>query len=307
MTHRFKFSLATLAGLASLAPTVQADTFITVSPRIWNFYDNRATGFSDSDVIVIGNDSSVQELRTRTANQVNINLFGGSLSVRNSVYSNWQFTATGLYGEDTNTTGSTTIDRSGGTNLLTVTQETNNINRLDTEFLLQRRFENRPEFSIIGGISYSQSDIDSDGFFETTEITAANDVIETNGVADYELTVREFGLRLGGGAIASVADNQLVYANAMVVLQQDSIGDVTGNSGPSSARFRSGGGQVYSVGPDISVGYSYAFSSKVSAIVRYRLKANFPFEATGSSLSPSFNDPRVQHGFNVTLSYRFGA
>jgi len=54
-------------------------------------------------------------------------------------------------------------------------------------------------------------------------------------------------------------------------------------------------------GPDVSVGYSYRFSERLSADLRYR--AIFFFADDGNE---SVREPKSTHGLNLSLSYRIG-
>ena len=333
--------LRILGGVALILAPQSAVAGISLSPRAVIYFDNgeqrqqgidafpiptdALAGLNDQIRALAGPDAALSGAVGEgggSARQIVFPMFGGSITVGGQ---QTQVTFTGLYG--TAETSSRIVVplnlalTAGGftaTDLLsTVAEGRATYRRIDLELTVQHRLDER--FALIGGVRYervrSRATLDA---ITTSSTNIANLValLSGSGLVDLGLSQGEQRLDLGavseswslrGGAAAFVpfARRQLVYVNGMAhvsrapaLTAQALLTDLDGGGTLDLSTRRP---SETSVGPDISVGILSRFSDRVALDIRYRGIFYFPLSGVRG-----FDDPRVNHGLNLGLTFALG-
>lgn len=332
----FKCTVAATAFVPMCGLTAAAETEFTFTPRVWNFTDNstQLTASQETNLALTrellenspltADGSTIENLTVglgNNAKSVNINLIGASFSVSNSNLQNWQFTATALYGEDTNTgataqnVGFDVVSPLGFTqSSLSATNGTASVEtkRTDIELTSQRRLESNPQFSLLGGLRYEKQDVRISGDNTITlasVISGFGSISMDRAVASTELTIDKVSLRAGAAAYVPVTDQQRAYLSVQGFAAREAADvGVTRTSFPDSGApdtvvQATSDNTTWSIGPDISVGYIFALSDSTALDIRYRGMFSFPVDDDLGIAQ--FDDPRSQHGINIGLSIGF--
>lgn len=327
---------------ASIAAPAQAD--FTFSPRFFLYFDNasqRQSGFesiaglaTEQDAIesarltdAFGTPVVVETDDVNSAsinNQVVYPLFGGALGYSFGQDNRTTVTFSALYGKSnsdfrTLQTINQSISALGftGDDILVLTMEGPvKTKRLDLELTLQHRLNER--FALLGGLRYEH--LESKGKFDsgfTSSNNASNLFQLLFGDGDIELGLNNsegtstvtttdniYSLRFGGAAFAPIGKRNMVYVNGL--LHVTHTADAKGKTRftvPEVDLDQSGDIKVEgetTFGPDLTVGYQHRFTDTVGLDLRYR--GIFYFPVTGTK---DFDDPRVNHGLNVGLTFAF--
>lgn len=329
-----------LAFAACIAAPAQAD--FSISPRFFLYFDNasqRQSGFEsiaglateqdavESDrlsdffgtPVVVSTDDVIS---ASINNQVVYPLFGGAVTMDLNRDKRTQVTLSALYGKSnsdfrTLQNINQSISALGFTanDILALTMDGPvKTKRLDLELTFQHRLNER--FALLGGLRYEH--LKSKGKFDvgfTSSNNASNLFELLFGEGDIELGLNEsqgtstvktsdniYSVRFGGAAFAPIGKRNMVYVNGLIHVTHGA--DAKGKTRftvPDIDFDRSESIKVKgetTVGPDIAVGYQHRFTDAVGVDLRYRGIFYFPVSGT-----KSFDDPRVNHGLNVGLTF----
>ena len=330
--------LSTGAILASVPQVALAD--IVISPRVSYYYDNvnqRASGLDEAGVIsdeeleeqrqefrdLFGDTADLQFETTSTGinnDQLALPMYGLAGTI---IDGDWSVTFTGMYGEAdgevrSNSTGIMTTSLFGfeATDIAaTAFVGTQEAERIDLELTAQKRINER--FAIMGGVRYEHVDATIDGtvaidlsnnqvnlisalFAQPPEFQVFRETSELGADATYEV----YSVRGGFAGFIPFGENNTVFLNGMLHLSHEPAPDITtfqtdiatGETVSATATQR---GET-TLGPDMAVGVQLGLSENVSLDVRYRGAFYFPVGG-----GRSFDDPRVNHGINAGVSFRF--
>ena len=330
-----------LAALAALLAVPAPAAEISLSPRLVVYFDNgeqrqqgvdgfpipasALAGLNDQIRALAGPDAALTgEVGAGggSARQIVFPMFGGSISIGGQ---RTQLTFTALYGEAETRSRivvplTLALDAGGftATDLLTSVAEGNgDYRRLDLELTAQHRLDER--FALIGGIRYERlrggAVLDA---ASTSSGNIANLVALLSGSGPVDLGLSQgrerldlssssetWSLRAGAAAFAPFARRQLAYVNGMV-----HVSHVPARAAEAVLTDLAGGGTLdlsadldaeTSLGPDISVGILTRFSDRVALDIRYRGIFYFPLSG-----ARGFDDPRVNHGLNLGLTFVLG-
>lgn len=329
-----------LAMVAATAAPAQAD--FSVSPRFFLYFDNasqRQSGFealnslaTEQDAIesarlsdVFGTPVTLTTDNITSAsinNQVVYPLFGGAVTMDLNRDKRTQVTLSALYGKSDsqfrtlqNTNQTVTALGFAASDILAMKMEGPvKTKRLDLELTFQHRLNER--FALLGGLRYEN--LRSKGSFDV-DFTSSNN--GTNlfqllfGEGDIELGLNEsqgrstvktndniYSARFGGAAFAPIGSRNMVYVNGLIHVTHTADADGKTRFVVPELDFDTSDdikikGET-TMGPDIAVGYQHRFTDSIGLDVRYR--GIFYFPVSGSK---SFDDPRVNHGLNVGLTF----
>jgi hypothetical protein len=333
--------LRILSGAALMMTPQSALAGVSLSPRAAIYFDNGEQRQQGIDAFAIPADALAglnEQIRALagpdavltgaigegggSARQIVFPMFGGSITVGDQ---QTQVTFTGLYGT-ANTSSRIVVPLSlaltaGGftaTDLLsTVADGRATYRRTDLELTVQHRLDER--FALIGGVRYER--VRSGATLDATTTSSTNianlvALLSGAGPIDLGLSQGEQRLDLGtvseswslrGGAAAFVpfARRQLVYVNGMVHVSRapalTARALLTDLGGGGTLDLSTRRPSETSIGPDISVGILSRFSDRVALDIRYRGIFYFPLSGVRG-----FDDPRVNHGLNLSLTFALG-
>ncbi len=329
-----------LAIAAGIAAPAQAD--FSISPRFFLYFDNasqRQSGFEAIGGLAAGQDAIESERLSEAFdtpvvvstdnvtsasinNQVVYPLLGGAVTMDLDREKRTQVTFSALYGKSdsqfrTLQNIGQSISALGFTanDILALTMEGPvKTKRLDLELTFQHRLNER--FALLGGLRYEH--LKSKGKFDvgfTSSNNASNLFQLLFGDGDIELGLNEsegtsfvtttdniYSVRFGGAAFAPIGKRNMVYVNGLIHVTHTA--DANGKTRfvvpeldfDTSDNIKVEGETT--LGPDIAVGYQHRFTDSVGIDVRYRGIFYFPVSGT-----KSFDDPRVNHGLNVGLTF----
>lgn len=338
MSKILKTSMLAIA--ASVAVPAQAD--FTFSPRFFLYFDNatqRQSGFDELSSLTEQADAEAaaeltdffgtpigittdQVNSAGISNQVVYPLFGGAIGYNFGQDNRTNITFSALYGKSntkfkTLQTFRQTVTAEGfeAQDITTqVMQGDGKISRYDFELSLQHRLNER--FALLGGLRYEHFRSKGNFDFESTSSNNASNLFELLfGEGDISLGLNNsegtmsvknndnlYSARFGGAAFAPIGKRNMVYVNGLLHISHQA--STTGKSRfvvpeleideTNTIKIAS----ETSIGPDIAVGYQHRFSDKVGFDVRYR--GIFYFPVSGNR---DFDDPRVNHGLNIGLTF----
>ncbi len=340
MSSKNWIKIGLCAIVAASAHPAAAD--VIVGPRVAYYFDNSNLRTSDgSDQALIarrGDEVFLQNLRDVfqtddvtfdttfegegvTANQIGFAMVGGMINFGDD---RDRFTLSAGYGE-----GSGTIDLlSSTTSTLTVgdTSITDiatqilagavDYERIDLEATWQRR--QNEQFAIFAGVRFERIEADAEINIRSAQtgnipseiltqemgmfVPPESGVLEFATTNEAELTT--FSARAGATMFAPFAENAVAFANGMlhasyqpaytarIITRPLSIAADEVNSDFENP-------DEISFGPDIAVGAQFILSDSLALDMRYRAVLFFPVSG-----DQSFSDARVNHGFNLGLSFR---
>lgn len=313
---------------------------VTVSPRVSYYFDNsnqRGSGLDRAAQIdpaeidrqttflqsIYGPDSGVEYTVTGTggqASQLPVPMFGLAVTVGSDDLS---FTFTGMYGKGHQTikTTSTVFQETvlagfAATDTLTVTgQGRNDAKRYDFEATAQKRLNER--FAIIGGFRYERVTGRADVTFNSTASNNASnlgalltgdtldfDIVTANGSSRFTATSEVYSARGGISGYIPFSQTGTVFLTGMLHVSHETNGKstqvatdpVTG----AVTRTTSSEPSETTLGPDFAVGAQFGLAENLAFDIRYRAAVYFPVSGPRD-----FKDPRVNHGVNMGISYRF--
>ena len=329
-----------LAIAAGIAVPAQAD--FTFSPRFFLYFDNatqRQSGFDELSSLTEAEDAqAAADLsdffgtpvgfttdRVNSAaisNQVVYPLFGGAVGYNFGQDNRTNITFSALYGKSktrfkTLQTYRQTITAEGFSAEDVATQTLDGdgkISRLDLELSLQHRLNER--FALLGGLRYEHFRSNGNFVFESTSSNNASNLFQllfgegdvtlglnnSQGTMSVKNNDNLYSARFGGAAFAPIGKRNMVYVNGLIHISHQA--KTTGKSRfivpdldideTNTIKI----GSETSIGPDIAVGYQHRFSDRVGFDVRYRGIFYFPVSGTRD-----FDDPRVNHGLNIGLTF----
>ena len=327
------------AGVA-LVLAAPAQAGISITPRFSLYFDNTEQRQSD-----LGEASNTEEELAETnaqlreifgptanlsaepsqsaiaANQLVFPMFGLSVTAGGQ---STQFTLTGMYGKsnadglvvETSTQRFEVLDFAAEDIVTTTSQGELEYKRYDVEATVQHRLNET--FSVLGGVRYER--VEGSGEFDVVSTGSTNiqNLVSTlvGEPIDFELarqqlrgairgTSETYSLRAGAAAYVPVTGRLLTYVNGLLHVSHTPAGEaiVSATDLSDGSTFE---GPVEdtaetAVGPDLSVGLLYRFSDSVALDLRYR--GIFYFPAGGDR---SIDDPRVNHGLNVGVTFALG-
>lgn len=336
-----RIALRVLGGIALVLAPHMAQAGVSLSPRAVIYFDNgeqrqqgidafpippeALAGLNDQIRALAGPDAALSgEVGEGggSARQIVFPMFGGSVSVGGQ---RTQVTFTALYGEAESRsrvvvplTLALSADGFTATDLLsTVASGTAGYKRLDLELTVQHRLDER--FALIGGARYervrSRGELDAT---TTSSTNIANLVALLSGADPGDLGLSQgdqrldlaassatWSLRAGAGAFVPFAPRQLLYVNGMIhVSHAPSLtarAVLTDLASGGTLDLSAARESETSIGPDISVGVLARFSERVALDIRYRGIFYFPLSGVRG-----FDDPRVNHGLNLGLTFALG-
>jgi opacity protein-like surface antigen len=328
------FALFLSAAVAATSSPALAD--VTISPRFSYYFDNvnqRTSGFdealrenaeqqSDEFTDTFGPGSS-QTFGVESAgiegNALAIPMYGLSATVGSDDLS---VTLTGMYGK-TDSSSSATI----GSKLVTVLNGITatdiglsvgsteiKAKRYDLEASVQKRLNER--FALVGGVRYERVKAISDTLITTTLSNNFVNLISTQAGGDVgfealpalsflrsKTTSELYGARVGISGFIPFSQSATVFVNGMIhashrpaTKSRDTEVDVEGEVTQSTDSEE----KETSIGPDIAVGIQVGLTENIAFDARYRAVVFFPVSG-----ALDFTDPRVNHGVNLGVSYRF--
>lgn len=327
-------------GCAALMGAMPAEASISITPRVSLYFDNseqRQSGLGEAqntEAELAETNAQLREIFGPTANftaepgesaiaanQLVFPMYGLSVTFGGQ---STQFTLTGMYGKS-NTRGrivETTAQRfevfdvAAEDILTTVATGEVDYDRYDVEATVQHRLNET--FSIVGGLRYER--VEGEGAFDVVNSSSSNipnlvasllgeplqfELNRTRVDAVLRGTNETYSARAGAAAFVPVTQSLLAYVNGMLHLSYtpSSVSDivVTDPATGETVEVSSDGASETSAGPDLSVGLLYRISQRVALDVRYR--GIFYFPVSGDN---SFDDPRVNHGVNVGLTFALG-
>ena len=332
--------VSVLAIAVSVAVPAQAD--FSISPRFFLYFDNasqRQSGFESVAGLAAGQDaeesarlSDIFDTPVVVAtdnvtsasinNQVVYPLFGGAVTMDLDRAKRTQVTLSALYGKsDSNFRTLQNIGQSisalgfTANDILALTMDGPvKTKRLDVELTFQHRLNER--FALLGGLRYEH--LNSKGKFDvgfTSSNNASNLFQLLFGDGDIELGLNEsegtssvktsdniYSVRFGGAAFAPIGKRDMVYVNGLIHVTHSAKANGKSRFVVPELDFdQSEDIKVQSettLGPDIAVGYQHKFTDSVGVDLRYR--GIFYFPVSGNK---SIDDPRVNHGLNVGLTF----
>jgi opacity protein-like surface antigen len=189
--------------------------------------------------------------------------------------------------------------------------------RIDVELSVQHRLNET--FALVGGIRYER--LKSEGLYNGTTTSSTNilnllriltgepdlDLGLQSVEQDIEIDSKDetYSIRGGAAAFVPITGSVLGYVNGLLHVSHSPaatfsrrVTDPT-NGSVTEGTDRAASSET-SVGPDLAVGALFRFSDNVALDVRYR--GIFYFPVAGDL---SFDDPRVNHGLNVGLTFSF--
>ena len=329
-----------LAIAAGIAVPAQAD--FSISPRFFLYFDNASQRQSGLESIagLATEQDAIESARLTDAfgtpvvvatddvnsatinNQVVYPLFGGAVTMDLNRDKRTQVTLSALYGKSnsdfrTLQTIGQSISALGFTadDVLVLTMDGPvKTKRLDLELTFQHRLNER--FALLGGLRYEH--LNSKGKFDvgfTSSNNASNLFELLFGEGDIELGLNEsegtstvktsdniYSVRFGGAAFAPIGKRNMVYVNGLIHITHTA--DAKGKTRftvPEVDLDQNDNIKIEgetTMGPDIAVGYQHRFTDSVGIDLRYRGIFYFPVSGT-----KSFDDPRVNHGLNVGLTF----
>lgn len=332
-----------LSGLAALLvfPTSADAAEISLSPRFVVYFDNgeqrqqgidsfsipasALAGLNDQIRAIAGPDTALTgEVGAGggSARQIVFPMFGGSISLGGQ---RTQLTFTALYGKAETRSRIVvplTLELAAGgftaTDLLnSVANGTTDYRRLDLELTAQHRLDER--FALIGGLRYER--LRGSAVLDATSTSSnniGNLVALLSGAGPVDLGLSQgserldlrsgsetWSLRAGAAAFAPFARRQLAYVNGMIHISHtpargaDAV--LTDLAGGGTLDLSTDVDSEAAIGPDISVGMLTRFSDRVALDIRYRGIFYFPLSGVRG-----FDDPRVNHGLNLGLTFALG-
>ena len=334
------FKLAMLGMVAVSAAPAQAD--FSVSPRFFLYFDNasqRQSGFealnglaTEQDAVesarlsdFFGTPVTVTTDNITSAsinNQVVYPLFGGAVTMDLNHDKRTQVTLSALYGKSNsrfrtlqNTNQTVTALGFASSDILAMKMEGPvKTKRLDLELTFQHRLNER--FALLGGLRYEH--LRSKGSFDV-DFTSSNNgsnlfqllfgegdiefgLSNSQGRSTVKSSDNVYSARFGGAAFAPIGKRNMVYVNGLLHITHtaDAKGKtrfVVPDLDFDSSDDITVAGET-TMGPDIAVGYQHRFTDSIGIDVRYRGIFYFPVSGT-----KSFDDPRVNHGLNVGLTF----
>lgn len=329
-----KFALFASAVAAAISQPALAD--VTISPRFSYYFDNvnqRTSGFDEalrenaeqqsedfSDTFGPGSSQTFSvESAGAEGNALAIPMYGLSATVGSDDLS---VTLTGMYGKADSSSSATiasrlvtVLNRVTATDVgVSVANSQLDAKRYDFEVSAQKRFNER--FALVGGLRYERVKGVSDTLIVTTLSNNFANLIAAQGGAGIgfevipalsflrsEFTSELYGARAGISGFIPFSQSSTVFVNGMIhashrpaTKSKDTEVDVEGEVTESTD---SEGGET-SIGPDFAVGVQIGLKENLAFDARYRAVVYFPVSG-----DLDFNDPRVNHGVNVGVSYRF--
>ncbi|WP_219895086.1 hypothetical protein [Aquisediminimonas profunda] len=338
-----KLFCSAIAGLLAIACVTPAFADVIVTPRFTGYFDNSnqrqsgidTAGSLPSDTALADLNAQLQSVFGPTASvsyansdsgsrasQVFFPMLGASVSFSLDPERRTQITATGMYGRghaDIKNIGTATQHTSIQGQIaddLFVTRGTGRgkFGRIDAELTLQHRLDET--FSLMAGLRYERL---RENVSITTQTTGSSNAINLinalggNGIVSYGLlndtavgsyktTSAIYSARVGAAAYIPLGSTQRIYVNGLA-----HINYAPANTIVLTQVFQSSGlpqvvnsriGSETTIGPDISVGYIHQLGTKASIDIRYR--GLFYFPVSGAR---SFDDPRVNHGLSIGVSF----
>lgn len=338
MNKIVKTSLLAIA--AGIAAPAQAD--FSISPRFFLYFDNasqRQSGFEAIAGLAVEQDAvesarlseffetpvviSTDDVTSASINnQVVYPLFGGAVTMDLNQDKRTQVTFSALYGKSDsdfrtlqNINQSVSVLGFEASDILALTLEGPvKTKRLDLELTFQHRLNER--FALLGGLRYEH--LESKGKFDVGFTSSNNgtnlfnflfgegdielELNESQGTSTVKTTDNIYSVRFGGAAFAPIGKRNTVYVNGLIHVTHTA--DANGKTRftvpdldfDTSESIKVDGETT--LGPDIAVGYQHRFTDAVGIDVRYRGIFYFPVSGT-----KSFDDPRVNHGLNIGLTF----
>ena len=313
---------------------------VTLSPRFSYYFDNanqRTSGLDSAAVIdndsitdlnnqvkaVFGPNSSVAYEVTGSGaqtNQLAVPMFGMSATVGSDDLS---FTFTGMYGKGhTNLRTTSTVLQNTVLSGFTATDNINvtglgesDAKRYDFEATAQKRLNER--FAIIGGVRYERVDATADVVYNSTASNNATnlgallsgggldfDVISSTSQSRFKARGEVYSVRGGISGFIPFSQSGTVFLTGMLHVSHEASGTTTQiATDPTTGALtttQSSEPSETTLGPDFAVGAQFSIAQNIAFDVRYRAAVYFPVSGPRD-----FKDPRVNHGVNMGVSFRF--
>ena len=331
-----------LAALAFTSVAVHQPAWadVTISPRFSYYFDNanqRTSGLDQAATIsdevtaeqnaqiraIFGPNSSVDYTVTGSGaqtNQLAVPMFGLSTTIGSDDLS---VTLTGMYGKgNTNIRTTTTVLQEtvlagfAATDTITATGlGKSDAKRYDIEATAQKRLNER--FAFIGGVRYERVDAAADVVFSSTASNnAANlgalllggnvdfDIVQADSQSRFKVEGEVYSARAGISGFIPFSQSGTVFLTGMLHVSHEPSGRSTEiATDPVTNAITEATSSTPSettLGPDFAVGAQFAIAENIAFDIRYRAAVYFPISGTRD-----FNDPRVNHGVNTGVSFRF--
>jgi hypothetical protein len=248
---------------------------LQVGPRFWYLWSTSGFPNPTNPAIVSTNSTNAFPMA------------GGTLSARLRALPDTTFVLSVLYGTSNASNDSLLVNPNPPTPSITSARTTQDIKRLDVEFLGLTSISDSPWAWIWGG-RFEHNDSNTNSL----QTSAFLNPLVVGGPVSIKTQATSNFYTLKGGMTGAVpiseSGNLRLFGNIMVLAGVNSV------SGPGQS------GLPGVVGPDLSVGLQYVFSPTIVADIRYRGLVQFFVGApTGS------RDFTVQQGPMVGLTYKF--
>jgi opacity protein-like surface antigen len=313
---------AAVAACAAAAPAFAEE--ITVTPRVWLYFDDVLVRSVPENITQPGQ----RERSSITREPFLVPMYGGSVSYFvDSLGAS--VTGTAMYGAGTEEVTSTIYRVSGPVLTASDIREEYDFQRTDIELTAQK--EIAENVGLLVGVRYEVFRADTAGtetsFSSQNSSTIAQRstfVGERTGEHNYDSVSIRGGLSMRSSEIDYLGGGAL-YGNAQAFAgwrRQNQDLTTTGTTTtevffPTPDQFE---GLIssaaipfatneYFVGPDVSVGFLKQITDKLTLDARYRVLGYFNVDSDSEPANDDVDDqldtPRVTHGFNIGLSYRF--
>lgn len=313
---------------------------VTLSPRFSYYFDNANQRTSGLDRVaqidpavaaeqsrqlqaIYGPNTNVAYTVTGTGSQTNqlaVPMFGLAATVGSDDLS---VTLTGMYGKGNTTIRTTstvlqatTLAGFSATDNLTVTGfGKSRAKRYDFEATAQKRLNER--FALIGGVRYERVKGKGQARFTSTASNNASnlgavlnddfldfDILTGTSSALLEAQGEVYSGRAGISGFIPFSQSGTVFLTGMLHVSHETDGKskttapdpITGIVTTTTAKEPT----ETTFGPDFGVGVQFGLAENIAFDIRYRAAVYFPVSGPRD-----FKDPRVNHGVNMGVSYRF--